>query len=383
VEPKEPISKTPPAKTPRESWLGDDEPSTRPVARPPDNIFPKEPPPVPEPIREPVTTPVREPVREPVPEPVREPVRDPEEPVATPKVDLPPKPTVVEPPMPADTDDPRRRAAALVESADLLSRSGQTAEADEKCRQALRLDPGSHSAHGLIARIAFAEERFAVAVDEAKQALQLNPKEFAYWLTLGDTYYRQARNADTEFKRQAHAGAAAEEVNRLQRQRDDLLGDARKAFGQVIRLMPGRKDGYDRLGDAVYFQARAADYEVRMLKRGSEEQCVNFYREAIQAFMQGCTVDKINYREAFHIGVSHYRLNELDPAQRYLERAIEEANQVVPKEAFWYLAEIHEKKGDMEGALRYWEKAVETYPPGRYRDRAMQRVTQIRQQSPK
>ncbi len=353
-----------------QTWL--DEGTPKPSEQPRKGLFPVPPPPdegeTEPPAEEPA--PRKDPAKEPAKAPAKEPT---EEPLA--RV---PETTPEPAPAPVETGDVRQRAAALVERAEDHFRNGRSREALRSCRQAIRLDPANDGARGLLAKILFAEGEFPAAAAEAREAVRLNPDQADYWITLGNACDREARAVGAQYKRRAQAEPSDPQAITLRERRDALIAEACKAFHRVTRLEPDEKRGYDRLGAALYFQALAEDFERLALKRGSDAKRAEYYRQAIQAFQQSYNVGHATYREAFHLGVSHYRLNELDKAKTYLERAVEEARQVVPKEAFWYLAEIHEKQGRFEDALRYWEKTIETYEAGPYRTKAQERANELR-----
>ena len=163
---------------------------------------------------------------------------DPEPPKKEEPIKKVPEPVPTPAPMPPDAMDPRKRGAALVEQAETLSRGGQGAKALQLCREAVRVDPANHAARGLGSRILFANGEYAEAAAEARDAIRLNANEPAYWMTLGDAYYRQARILSTRYRRRAKKNPADPEAAALQQRRDKLIADARAAYIQVTRLRP-------------------------------------------------------------------------------------------------------------------------------------------------
>jgi tetratricopeptide (TPR) repeat protein len=272
----------------------------------------------------------------------------------------------------AEKTDPVGVGATKFAAAEKLFAEGKMPEAFSLCQDALRLDPKNGKAYGLGAQIMLLEDKYVEAADYASRALLYERREPTFWLTLGNAYYYNSKALQKSLDTQAQAGAPAPALEKLVLERNEDIDKARQAFREVIQLAPGKKDGYDRMGDVIYLYAKVIDDT-------EPERAADLYREAIAAFQKGYAIDRASYSEAFHIGVCHYRLGELKDAQSYLERAIEEATaEIVPKEAFWYLAEIHEKKGELEDSLRYWGKAVKSYPKGPYREAARQKEADIR-----
>ncbi len=292
------------------------------------------------------------------------------------RVPATPKPMPI-PPAPKTGEEPKDRALQLLQQARELANAGKSAAAISRCKQAIGVDPANAKAQGMLSVLLFAEGRFAEAATAAGAALDLDPENTDYWQALGNAHLRLARNIDRKYKRRARINTLDPGLIALQEERDKSISKARKSFAQIIRLKPALKQGYNSMGETAYLQALCAGFAYRELGQGDLRQRNQLYREAIQAFTKSFAMGNVTYREAFHLGVSHFRIGQLDEAQRFLEQAVEEAANSVPKEAFWYLAEIHEQKGEFEDAIRYWEKTAETYTGGR-RDRARQRAAALR-----
>lgn len=93
----------------------------------------------------------------------------------------------------ADRDDlaPAARGALLAMRADVLGAVGDTAAAIADCEQAVELDPASDLSLSTLARALTRAGRHAEAAQRMRQALALNPTVVNYWMQLGNCMLRQ------------------------------------------------------------------------------------------------------------------------------------------------------------------------------------------------
>lgn len=276
-------------------------------------------------------------------------------------------------------------ADAIISKADDMFREGETTSVLTLCDKALEIDPQNAMAYDLKARVYYTLGDYAKSADNAARAVQYNRREEAHWNNLGEASYSNARELSKQIimKRRSD-NATAGEILDLSKERDLAIDRARNAFSQVIQLAPDEKKGHNRLGDTIYMHAR-------LLTDVDSDRAAKAYRDAIASYKRGHRLGEPTYRETFQLGVSYYRLYEMTKddaamreAQRYLERSIEEAPaDVVPKESYWYLAEIHQLQKEYPDSERYWQKVLDAYPVGsKFRKEAQRRIEFLQQVMP-
>ncbi len=274
---------------------------------------------------------------------------------------------------PTVAGDARAKAEALVREANELFRNGQKTQALSRCSEALHLDPVSKAARLLMAQIYIADGKNAEALAEAEKAAQLQPNDAAAWRELGTAALSLARDIhDNEIA--GREDGESREISRLVETRDKAMAKAREALQRLLRLAPDQKDTYDRMGDAIYLQARC-------LPLAEGQRAAEMYREAAEYYRKGMAIGRPTYRELFQVGVCAFRVRQVEEAQRFLEQAVEAAAEEDenPREAFWYLADILERQGKLREALRYWEKAAKAWEADeRYREEAKKHAAQIK-----
>ncbi|MCA9707296.1 MAG: serine/threonine protein kinase [Myxococcales bacterium] len=147
--------------------------------------------------------------------------------VAAPEPEPEPEPEVIPPPEPepevgetegeTEGEDPgeddaagreaaRAEAAALVQKAEALRKSGQAGKAEAKFFAALRLDARNAAAHDGLRRIKFDAGHYAEAVPHAEKAVRYASRNARYRRYLGDAYFKVGRLGDAK---EAYAKAAA------------------------------------------------------------------------------------------------------------------------------------------------------------------------------
>ncbi|MBN2712059.1 MAG: tetratricopeptide repeat protein, partial [Planctomycetes bacterium] len=272
------------------------------------------------------------------------------------------------------------QAADLIKAAEKMFADGKATQAISRCNEALALDPQSAQAYDLLARVYFSKNDFTKSAAYASRAVQLNRNEPAHWNNLGEASYNQARQLGIMLMQKTKSKVGTpEELANISQRLDDAVDRSVKSFTQVTRLSPDQKNGFIRLGDSYYLQART-----NRVKK--PEQSVEDYKMAIGAYSKSYNIGEVSFRETFQLGVCYYRLAELNNddnlyarAQSFLEKSIEEADEnTVPKESYWYLAEIHQKLGNTNDAITYWEQVAKSYPQNsRYRDEAKKRIKDL------
>ncbi len=271
--------------------------------------------------------------------------------------------------------EPHRRADAMVADAERFLTQGNLAAAQQQAEGALRLYPGLAAAHGVLARIHYArddlprDEALALAIEESREAIRYDDQHPHYWLTLGDALYSQARLAQQELDQRRKQNVPEDSLRPVVREVESKSAQARTAFQHVTEIKPNEKVGHEKLGDVAYLLARATLQP-------------QYYQEAIAHYSRAYKIGEATYKEAFQIGVSYYRLKEYENAVRFLERAIAVQQDINPKEAYWYLALIHEQElNDLETALRYWEQTARSWEEGTaFQRQALDRVRALRRE---
>lgn len=242
-------------------------------------------------------------------------------------------------------------AANAMTAAQRAIHAGDLQAAIAHCEKAIELEPVHADAHALLASILIEMRQFDRAVTYAQKAVTFNSREPAFRQVLGDAYMGLARSHQATLDANPTMGDIQRQT--LIEQRDHALKQAEAAYRFLSNMPDQQKIGFEKLGDYYYYRCKTEANPEPML------------REAIASYNRAFSIGEGTYKEAFQIGVCHYRLREYDRAQRWLEEAVVLAPPgQSPKEAFFYLGMIHQNAGRLADAVKYWEHAAKAYPPG-------------------
>ena len=230
----------------------------------------------------------------------------------------------------------------LLDEALALHNAQKTAEAGERYRRILALDPGHPSALHLLGVIALQEKRLDDAIGLIGRAIAARPDNAAYHANLGNAYlaqdklaeavesYRKAIALDAKFvNAQANLGAVL-------RMRGEFA-EAKGVLERALELAPGNAvvlnnlaNVVDSLGDRV----RAIELYRRALSIDERypEACRNLgralfqekaYDEAITWLRRAIAAEPDNPAPYVHLGLSLHELGAFGEALFNLARAVE------------------------------------------------------------
>jgi tetratricopeptide (TPR) repeat protein len=272
-------------------------------------------------------------------------------------------------PIPAGTGQDQ-----LVQQGELALEEGRIKQAELYAMEALDKSAKNAGAQVLLGKVRLRQERFNDGLKAAEQAISLNDKNESAYMLMGEVSYELFRKTQGRLKELRAVQGDAQDITRTQETLTRHYRNTVAAFRQVTKVNNKAKDAYDRLGDVYYFRARnATDDAMRQ----------SAYWDAIEAFKAASEIGTITYKEAFRIGIIHYRRKEFEPAVRYFQRGIEVCPaDRKPKECLWYLSDSYEKQGRFDDALLFWKRTAKAYDPGtpaeaKFHSKALKRVRQI------
>ncbi len=286
--------------------------------------------------------------------------------------DIPPPPKIDETTPEAV---PAEEIGALVENAKRALVNEDIDEAERLCRQALQTEPKNAMANAVFSSVMSKRGKHDKAIEYARDAIALDPQAPAYVQVLGDAYMAFAKDIDATLADERQQ-TTPQEARKLRKIMERALGNAAQAFQRLSNQPNMEKIGFFKLGQVSYFRGR------RLYAKGESRQR-EALQTAIERYSRAFAIEPREYREAFQIGICHYRLGDLEQAREYLELAVENSDpqSAPPKEAFFYLALIHENLDRDDDALVYWIKASKLYPKGsRFQLMAEQRARKLQQE---
>lgn len=278
---------------------------------------------------------------------------------------------VVPPVVPTPSFD---AAAALAKAnAALAQPNGQgLEEADRLASEIITQDPNNAAPYAIKAQVRTNQGKFAEAENFANNACRLAPGDFNYMEILGYAEYAHANSLYSSIR----SGKVA--PGQQQAASADMVKALNASETTYLQLLksPDKakvKNAYFRLGHIDYFRGTKV-----LTDEAQSTECI---RKAMINYQKASEIDEPAYREYLQTGICNYRLRDYDQAEHWLERAIEVANndQVSPKEAYYYLASIHEKRNRPQQALEYWEKVAKEYPAGnQFQKTALEHIADIK-----
>lgn len=253
---------------------------------------------------------------------------------------------------------PNGRISSLLRRADKSLANQQPKQAVAYLKEAYAMDTGRPDTALRLSAAYLQAKDFRSAIDYAEAATTLDDRDVS-WLAVGDAYFERAKDTKLEMNQEANP------PRHLSIQLDRDIKQALTAYARSTRANSRFVDGYNGQGNVYHFQARM--YKPTLATE--RDQAARYYRLAIEAYKKGFKNGTIKYDEAFQVGQSYYRLYQatgdvknLTEGQSYLESAVEKASaDRVPKEAYWYLAVIHEAQQHYQTAASYWLQAAKAY----------------------
>lgn len=270
-------------------------------------------------------------------------------------------------------------AAALAQANAALSLPNNEGleKAEKVAQEIITNDPNNAAPYAVMAQVRTKQNKFSEAVNFANSACRLAPNDYNYLEILGYAEYAHANSLFTalrsgqvpDSKQQAVSADMVKSLNASETTYLSLLKSPDKS--KV-------KTAYFRLGHIDYFRG------TKVLT--DDSQWTESIRKAIDNYQKAGKINEPVYREVLQVGICNYRLRDYDHAERWLERSIEVAanDHISPKEAYYYLASIHEKLDRPQQALEYWEKVVKEYPESnQFHKIAVEHVAEIKANSQK
>lgn len=271
------------------------------------------------------------------------------------------------------------QAMQLIREAELAIEDKEYLQARLRATEALELDGNLSRGHLILGLVEANEGNLEKATSLVEKAISFNNKDASAFMVMGDLSFTQAKNYQQRYDKGRSSEVRALESD-LKPLRENIalhMRNALRSYATAARLKPDAKEPLIKLGEVYYFQAKRAEDDALR---------VSAYRDAVEQFEASYNKGKQTYKEAFHLGIIHYRLNELDAAVRYFKRGVEVCPaDNKPKECYWYLAEIATKQKHLDDALSYWRMTAKSYATDNPRDRkyrkmALARALQIEQQ---
>jgi tetratricopeptide (TPR) repeat protein len=114
------------------------------------------------------------------------------------------------------------------------------------------------------------------------------------------------------------------------------------------------------LASPAFSQAAEQNAYARSMRTGSEQMKAGDYQAARDSFEQALEHNDSASDGHLGLGLAYFHLRE----DRYAERELLKAVELDPKasKAYQFLGELYYRKDDLESAVTYWEKAVESNP---------------------
>ncbi|MHC4871422.1 MAG: hypothetical protein ACYTFY_06225 [Planctomycetota bacterium] len=278
---------------------------------------------------------------------------------------------------PAKAED--TQAMQLIREAELAIEDREYLQARLRATEALELDGKLSRGYLILGLVEANEGNLEKASVLVEKSIGLDNKDASAFMIMGDLSFTQAKEFQKNYDRGRSREVRALESD-LKPIREKIalnMRNALRSYATAARLKPDTKEPYSKLGEVYYFQAK--NTEDNALK-------VSAYRDSAEQFELAYNKGKTTYKEAFHLGIIHFRLNELDSAVRYLKRGVEVCPaDRKPKECYWYLSEIATRRNHLDDALSYWRITAKAYATDNPRDRkyrkmALERARKIEQQ---
>lgn len=127
----------------------------------------------------------------------------------------------------------------LIELAVQNYQSGNLQQAEDICRQILKIQPSNYVIFSLMGLIYYQLKNYNLAIEYIRTALQIGPKDFGNYYNLGRAYQKKGK-----------------------------LDQAMESFQRAIELSPSSADAYNNLGNILQ-------------ERGQLDGAINYYQKAI------------------------------------------------------------------------------------------------------
>ncbi len=170
---------------------------------------------------------------------------------------------------------------------------------------------------------------------------------------------RQAKLASERERaaRRRKAVAAADAAMAFYTQGEFEKAEAK--FREAVELDPENKTFYFRYGVTLYRR--------------------NKFNEALVILKLATVEPKLETERQYFIGLTHYRLNELDNARAALAKAAESSDPIMGPSAAFYLGVVQYSQSDFEAAKKSFERVIDTSRDARMDQQAEEYLDRIAQ----
>jgi tetratricopeptide (TPR) repeat protein len=230
--------------------------------------------------------------------------------------------------------------AALCELGFALLKSGQVAEADSYCRQALALQPDFADGLHLMGVIAFSRQQYDHAVEWIAGALRREPKS-EYLLSIGHALQFQGRLEEALKAYDKGVALTPDEVELWKNMgfvlaKLDRTDDAILALQHTLKLGPRHKEAAhmcamllletERYDEAIACYDVCAELEPDRAdvyqNRGLCHERRSRFEQAVADYERALRLDPDRADTYHNLGVSHLKLGRYDAASYSLDRAL-------------------------------------------------------------
>ncbi len=222
---------------------------------------------------------------------------------------------------------------------------GRYKQAENVCRQVIKLRPGVADAHSILGVTLNAQGKAKDAITSLKRAIKLSPKNAAYYSNLGELQRQNGNVADAIAALQEAITLApknAQAHNNLGIARFDSgsFKEAAECYRKAIQLQPDFAEAYNNLGNAL---RRAGDID-----------------GAIDAYQNALTYRE-RYPEAYNnLGTLLREMGKTEQAEHALRKAIGQNGRYV--DAYINLATLYATEGKDVEALRQLSEVLKIAP---------------------
>jgi predicted TPR repeat methyltransferase len=203
---------------------------------------------------------------------------------------------------------PSPRVKTLLDKASSCVQSGQLAQAQDICREILRISPRTGAAHNILGVIYQEQGMLEDAIASLQKAIELDPANANAFFNLGTLLGQQGKyeKATSALRRGlsfAPGNAKAHNNLGLALLRLGRLADAITALQKATELEPRYGDAWFNLGDAYY--------------------CSGLLQEAAAAFRSCIRLVPQHAEAQFNLSIALHDMKQMDDAVESLQRTIE------------------------------------------------------------
>ena len=223
--------------------------------------------------------------------------------------------------------------------------TGRYKQAENVCRQVIKLRPGVADAHSILGVALNAQGKPKDAISSLKRAVKLSPKNAAYYSNLGELQRQNGNLADAIVALQEAITLSPRNPqahNNLAIARFDSgnMKEAAECYRKAIELQPNFAEAHNNLGNALR-------------RTGDIDGAIDAYQNALAA--------RERYPEAYNnLGTLLREMGKTEQAEHALRKAIGQNGQYV--DAYVNLASLYAADGKDVEALRQLGEVLKIAP---------------------